>query len=234
MSQSKKTIAWLKQYPIVYDFLRHQLYSRVRSFNRRKIFLDAYQNNLWDGEATYSGIGSSLEATEALRAVLPKIIAELEVKSLLDVPCGDFYWMRCASLKIERYIGADIVLALIEQNNRLYSNWGNFIYADLLRDRLPKMDAIFCRDCLVHFSLREVHRALRNIGRAAPKYLMTTTFPDCAKNVDTVSPYWRPLNLEIAPFNFPAPLFMVKDFSADQRNDQGKHLGVWRTADISL
>ena len=86
MSQSKKTIAWLKQYPIVYDFLRHQLYSRVRSFNRRKIFLDAYQNNLWDGEATYSGIGSSLEATEALRAVLPKIIAELEVKSLLDVP----------------------------------------------------------------------------------------------------------------------------------------------------
>ena len=36
MSQSQKIIAWLKRYPPLYDFVRLQLYSRIRSFNRRK------------------------------------------------------------------------------------------------------------------------------------------------------------------------------------------------------
>jgi SAM-dependent methyltransferase len=234
MSQFKGIAGRLKRYPILYNFVRHQLYSRLRSFNRHKVFADVYKNNSWDETSTVSGIGSSLKATDDLRAALPGVFEKLQVKSLLDIPCGDFHWMQHVLSNIDRYIGADIVSGIVAENNRAYSDRGVFIRLDIVKDRLPKVDAILCRDCLVHLSLREVRKALRNVRRAAPKYLMLTTFPGCSENIDTVSPYWRALNFETAPFNFPKPLFLLKDYSVSQKNDQGKYLGVWRAVDIRV
>jgi hypothetical protein len=166
-----------------------------------------------------------LESTAELRALLPEVIAKLEITSLLDIPCGDFYWMRCVSLGVKEYIGADIVGDVIEQNRRLYSDRGDFVRLDLLTDPLPQADAILCRDCLIHLSLRDVRKALENVNRTGSKYFMTTTYPGCVENVDTVVPYWRPLNFEIAPFGFLKPLFVIKDFSDSQTHDRGKYLG---------
>ena len=234
MSASKMMVAWLKRHPFAYRFARYQIYSRIQSFDRRNVFVNVYRNNLWDGKESSSGTGSSLEATEALRAVLPGVIAELEIKSLLDIPCGDFNWMRSLSLPLERYIGADLVARLIEKNKHLYFDSGDFICLDLLKTPLPRVDAVFCRDCLPHLSLRDVRSALRNIARATPRYLMMTNYPYCSKNVDTVAPYYRPLNFEIAPFNFVKPLFMAQESSVNQRDEHSKYLGVWRSADISV
>ena len=36
---------------------------------------------------------------------------------MLDIPCGDFYWMKEVDLKDIEYIGADIVDELIKKNN---------------------------------------------------------------------------------------------------------------------
>lgn len=234
MSRLNAFVAWLKRFPFLYDVSRHQIYSRLRTFRRQEIFQNVYRHNSWDEATTASGIGSSLSATEMLRSELPIVIDKLQIKSLLDIPCGDFHWMLNAHLKIERYIGADIVAELIAENIRRYPDAGEFVHLDLLKSRLPRVDGVFCRDCLVHLSLRDVRRALRNIKASEPKYLMTTTFPECLYNIDTVMPYWRPLNLEIAPFNFPKPLFLIRDFSESQRNDQGKYLGVWRSVDLVL
>ena len=234
MFLDESTLAWLKRHPRIYDFVRHQLYARLRSLNRRKIFRNIYGSNYWDGRESVSGIGSSLSTTEGLRASLPAIISKLEIRSLLDIPCGDFNWMRHIDLGLERYIGADLVPAIVERNIHNYSDRGVFICLDIMKDNLPKVDSILCRDCLVHFSIREVHKVLHNIGRATPRYLMITTFPGCSENIDTVLPYWRPLNFEIAPFNFPTALDMIRDFSTDQRNDQGKYLAIWKAADLSL
>jgi Methyltransferase domain len=222
----------IKRWPFFYDYLRHQIYSRFRTFKRREIFHSIYRNNSWDDVATVSGIGSSISATEMLRSELPVVVQQLQIKSLLDIPCGDFFWMRDAHLELDEYIGADIVAELVDKNRKHYPDAGEFICLDLLKDALPSVDAVFCRDCLVHLSLRDVRRALRNIKDSAASYLMTTTFPECTKNIDTVAPYWRPLNFEIAPFNFPKPLLRIKDFSATQRNDQGKYLGVWKISDL--
>jgi hypothetical protein len=39
---------------------------------------------------TRCGAGSKMENTAQARAILPQVIAELKIKSLLDAPCGDF------------------------------------------------------------------------------------------------------------------------------------------------
>jgi hypothetical protein len=63
---------------------------------------------------------------------------------------------------------------------------------------------------------------------------MMTNYPYCLESVDTVAPYYRPLNFGIAPVNFAKPLFMAQEFSSNQRSEHSKYLGVWRGADISF
>ena len=173
-----------------------------------------------------------MESTQGISKVLPNLIATLGVRSILDVPCGDFQWMKDLTLGVDQYIGADIVLPLIQNNRKMFGDRGEFLHLDLLHDRLPHADVIFCRDCLVHLSFREIRLALQNIKAAAPEYFITTTFPHHKVNADTVTPYWRALNMQLMPFNFPEPVHLIKDFSDAQRNDQGKYLGVWSTDDL--
>ena len=84
---------------------------------RRRKFEKAAKSGVWSmtGESV-SGAGSSLQATERLRAVLPHVLREFEVRTLLDAPCGDWNWMSHVDLPVERYIGGDIVRALVDEN----------------------------------------------------------------------------------------------------------------------
>ena len=228
----RRLLSSLKKHPSLYEFLRYDIYARMRSINREHIFFKIYEDNYWDGDISMSGPGSSLQCTQAVREALPNLLAALGASSILDIPCGDFQWMKDVRLGVKQYIGADIVLPLIQNNREVFGDRGEFFHLDLLRDRLPSADIIFCRDCLVHLSFREIHLALQNIKTASPKHFITTTFPYHTKNADTVTPYWRALNLQLSPFNFPQPIHLIRDFSDAQGNDQGKYLGVWCTDDL--
>jgi hypothetical protein len=228
----KRLLRSLKKHPALYEFLRYDIYARIRSIDREHVFLKIYKDNYWDGANSISGPGSSLESTQAVRKALPNLLAKLGARSILDIPCGDCQWMKDVPLGVERYIGADIVLPLIQNNRKAFGERGEFYHLDLLRDRLPSADIIFCRDCLVHLSFREIRLALQNIKIASPKHFITTTFPYHKENADTVTPYWRALNMQLSPFNFPQPIHLIQDFSDAQVNDQGKYLGVWYTDDL--
>jgi SAM-dependent methyltransferase len=228
----KRLLRSLKKHPALYEFLRYDIYARICSIDREHVFLKIYENNYWDGDISISGPGSSLESTQAIRKALPNLLAKLGARSILDIPCGDFQWMKDVPLGVEQYIGADIVLSLIQNNREVFGERGEFFHLDLLRDRLPSADVIFCRDCLVHLSFREIRFALQNIKIASPKHFITTTFPYHKENADTVTPYWRALNMQLSPFNFPRPIHLIQDFSDAQVNDQGKYLGVWHTDDL--
>lgn len=213
----------LKRHQGVYNFVRLGVYGRLRSAMRHKVFADIYRGNGWDDTESVSGPGSNALATEHIRAALPELISDLGIKSLLDVPCGDYAWMKTVPLGIP-YIGGDLVPELIASNQRAHPGV-DFRVVDLLRDRLPEADAILCRDCLVHLSLRDVHKALANIRQSGARYLLATTFPELTENVDTVAPYWRALNMTLF---LGEPERLVRDYSDGQKNDKGKHLGVWR------
>lgn len=197
----------------------------------RAIFTEIYLNNKWKDAESRSGPGSNEEQTAALKAELPEMLRQLEVKSLLDIPCGDFAWMRDIEMPVERYIGADIVQAVADNNRRSYGGPGReFICLDLTRDKLPRTDMIFCRDCLVHLPLKDVALALRNIKRSGARFVTLTTFTEFADNDDIVSPgKWRKLNLVRAPFFLPPPLRLLDEKSPAAPD---KHLGVWRVADL--
>ena len=67
-----------------------------------------YKERAWGGDSA-SGPGSSLRRTRNIRQQLPALIGQLQINSILDVPCGDFHWMRHVNLDGISYCGVDIV-----------------------------------------------------------------------------------------------------------------------------
>jgi len=193
-------------------------------------FRYAYATNHWAGPESPSGPGASLDQTAAIRHSLPELCRRLEVRTLLDLPCGDCSWMATIELGVEHYIGADLLPELIQANTRRYARTGReFRVLDLLSSSLPDADLVLCRDCLVHLSFADIARAVANLRRTRVTYLLTTTFPEQTVNEDIRTGDWRPLNLQIAPFHWPSPLdILVEGCTEANGLFADKSLGLWR------
>ena len=124
----------------------------------------------------------------------------------------------------------DIVAELIASNSSFYTtSTRRFICADMTRDDLPKADMILCRDGLVHLSFADARAAIRNFRRSGSSYLLATTFVNHSRNQDVPTGGWRALNLQAAPFSFPAPLALV-DERCTQPGGHDKRIGLWKLA----
>jgi len=214
--------------------LRRMWRSAVRPFaahTMKRAFTKKFEKHVALEMDALSGPGSDLEQTRAVRARLPALLHELGVKTMLDVPCGDFFWMKTLDLDVD-YTGADIVDALVERNAHRYGTARRrFVQLNLQADPLPQVDLVFCRDCLVHFPTRGVAAALANIKRSGSTYLLTTTFDERTVNDDIRVARWRPLNLERAPFRLPPPLRVI-DEECPEAEFRDKRLGLWRIDSI--
>jgi hypothetical protein len=167
---------------------------------------------------------------------LSRLIKQLQVKTLLDAPCGDFHWMKKVSPKLELYIGVDIVSELIEENNRKYSAHNRqFLDLDITRDPLHKADLILCRDCFVHLSFDDIHSAISNFKKSGSKYLLTTTFTNVTRNMDIKTGGWRPLNLEIEPFHLPKPILVINENCTEGNMAYtDKSLALWELTTLTI
>ena len=199
------------------------------------IFRDIYRRNHWSGPDSPSGRGASQDQTRALGNALPALLRRLGAGTLLDLPCGDYSWMRRLELPVTSYIGADLLPELIHPLQQGFTDQAHhFIVLDLTGDPLPRADVLLCRDCLVHLSFADIRRALVNIVRAGVPWLLTTTFPQNEKNEDIVTGDWRPLDLQRAPFAFPPPSDLLNEECTEGGGLFGdKSLGLWRTVDLS-
>lgn len=196
-------------------------------------FEHIHSTNMWGADTSVSGLGSENAATATVRNQLPELLRELNVSVLLDAPCGDASWIGRADLGGIRYIGVDIVPALIEQLGAARTGFGEYAVADITSDPLPRADAILCRDCLVHLSFANIERAVANFRRSGARWLITTTFPDWQANRDCEDGDWRALNLERAPFGWGLPKTLLVEACQEAGGGWAdKSLGVWRIADL--
>ena len=211
-----------------------RLSKSIDEFSIEERFNYIYKNNFWIGQSSVSGQGSDESQTEEIRASLPELILEYKIERMLDLPCGDFNWMKNIELNLSEYIGADIVQEIIQLNTAKYSNdKRRFMKLDIMKDDLPKVDLIFCRDCLVHLSNDNVRKSIENIKRSNSKYLLTTTFTECEINEDIVTGDWRIINLTKEPFNFPAQALIIRENCTEGNHTYSdKSLGLWRISDL--
>jgi len=184
--------------------------------NNQKGAQRIYERNKKNKMESVSGTGSTLQVTKNFRNWLEKLIKEHDIKSILDVPCGDWNWMQHVDLSGIHYLGCDIVPDLIKDNEEKYFfedskrsigfTQFDIINQDISELPLHNFDLIICRDFLFHLTLEQASKVLDNFKKSGSKYLISTTFDvdsnaDFSKEEKETGWSWRPINLHQEPFN---------------------------------
>ena len=209
------------------DFMRDTLWGRT---HRQDVFNRIYAGNLWGDAESVSGRGSAAAATVALREQLPLMLRELNVRTVLDAPCGDFAWAREIADTLDRYVGLDIVSDLIARNAERYgSDRVSFVCGDLSADTLPAADLVLCRDCFIHLPTRMIRAALRNVRASGARYLLLSNSPGAPSYHDIPLGSFRPVDFTRPPFSFPEPVRVINESASGDRQ-----MCLWEIASLPI
>ena len=205
-----------------------------RNNTLKEKFTNIFHNNSFLGSVSNSGPGSDLLQTQIIRNEIPKLFKKYNIKSIIDGPCGDFYWMQYVDLVNVKYTGVDIVAKLIKDNKRKYENsQRKFICKNIVSDKLPNADLILIRDCWVHLNNNEILLCIKNLKQNNIKYLLTTSFTNRSSNKE-LDDIWRPINLELSPFNFPKPIeVIIENCTENDSVFSDKSLLLWEISRLS-
>lgn len=187
-----------------------------------------YRENAWNGVESRSGPGSGDVATASLREAIVDLVAELDVRTVLDAACGDGYWMP----DLPGYTGVDvapeaIAIAQLRHPERRY------LVGNVATIRLPPADLVIFRDAMQHLSLRDGLEALAAILETRPRWLLASTYVG-GENVNIATGDAYSPDLEVSPFWLGRPERLIFDghhyheHGTDAVRDARKHLGLWR------
>ena len=164
-----------------------------------EVFSKIYKEDLWHGG---SGAGSKLENIKEYVDILQKYIDKPEVKTVLDLGCGDWQFSKFLDLSSVSYLGVDVVESVIESNSTSYSASNiKFISRDITTYEVPKADLIICKDVLQHLCNKDVVTILVKIITSSKFSLITNDFnPENTENKDIDNGDYRCLDLTLSPF----------------------------------
>jgi 2-polyprenyl-3-methyl-5-hydroxy-6-metoxy-1,4-benzoquinol methylase len=164
-----------------------------------EVFSKIYKEDLWHGG---SGAGSKLENVKEYVDILQKYIDKPEVKTVLDLGCGDWQFSKFLDLSSVSYLGVDVVESVIESNSTSHSASNiKFISRDITTYEVPKADLIICKDVLQHLCNKDVVTILVKIITSSKFSLITNDFkPENTENKDINNGDYRCLDLTLSPF----------------------------------
>ncbi len=141
----------------------------------RDVFREVYARNRWGGpEGVFcSGTGSEESQAASYAAAVRGFVRDRNIKSIVDLGCGDYRVGRMLRVPGVCYLGIDIVPELVEHNRGLFSDSETaFMCRDLLVDELPGAELCLVRQVLQHLSNQEIAMALERLN--GYKYVLVT------------------------------------------------------------
>jgi hypothetical protein len=141
---------------------------------------------------------------------------------MLDIPSGDFLWMRhfLSGRNDVIYTGMDIVPELIHSLQKQYSQNKNITFKvhDIAMEPIKdEYDLIFSRHMTQHLTDADTFRVLAHISANQTGYLLITTYPSWT-NVDLLYGLkfrFRSQNFEMPPYSLISPLCEDRDGETD-------------------
>lgn len=204
----------------------------------KETFVNIYENYGFGGDESRSGSGSTLNETEKLRQSIINLFNEKNIKSVVDIPCGDFNWMKEIVPNFTSYKGGDIVDQCVIENTEKYGSSDiSFFQFDILTDEIPNGDVLIVRDIIGHFPISDGEKIINNILQSDCKFLLSTTWYNINDDDYYIHHYNRgadygrfyPVNLMSQPFNFPKPDHYIEEDVRVDGFEKGnrKVLALW-------
>ena len=143
-------------------YARSQL-EAIRQSQRipRDVFSEIYQTNAWGGEPGkyYSGPHFDLDGYSA---AIRSYIQQHNIRTVLDLACGDFVVGQTIAPVCSSYIGADVVPELVKANQKRYGSQNiRFVCLDMTSDSLPDADLCLILQTLQHLSNKQISDILK-------------------------------------------------------------------------
>ena len=188
---------------------------KLQKLGRGELFDEIYREHMWGGTPDKSsGWGSYGEHSTDYVDFVRDFISQNNIKSILDIGCGDFQVGSRICSAVNQYIGADVSSVIIKQNTVAYSEQKNvqFIVLDVCVNELPQVDLITIREVLQHLSNDDILLALNNIEHSKARFaLVTEHLPakhvlrtpniDKPRGPNIRNPYGSGVFIELEPFN---------------------------------
>ena len=169
--------------------------------------------------------GNPFKNSAKLVDLLPGVLDDLKIKTFADIGCSDFVWLSKLDWSGIKYTGYDIVERIVDKNKETFPNH-DFEHRNLINSECPKVDMVFIRSVFIHSRLADCKKIINRIMKSGSTYLMASTSPDIDFNGDNECLKVVKRNLEIEPFNFPEPLYLIPEMN---RNDGiNNYMGVWK------
>jgi SAM-dependent methyltransferase len=164
------------------------------------IFDFIYARRVWGGG---SGAGSDLKHTVLYVAYVQALMDRREVRSVLDLGCGDWRFSRYLDFSGRNYVGFDIVPSVVAANRDAFGAPNiHFEHADLsTHPKFDPCDLILCKDVLQHLSNARVSAILSKCCTARLALITNDYYP---VNADCRDGETRPLDVTAAPFGLVA------------------------------
>ena len=187
-----------------------------------EVFTNIYEKSLWGNNFAEeyngsSGNGSDIDVNkETYVPLLKKYICYNEIKSVVDLGCGDF---RCGSLIYNdldvTYTGYDAYGKLVEYN--LKNNDPKkykFIHLDFCnkKEEIIHGDLCILKDVIQHWSLDNIYKFLDYLveSKKFKHILITNCCEQTIDNTDIETGEWRELSCDFFPLKKYKPVKLYK------------------------
>jgi SAM-dependent methyltransferase len=175
------------------------------------IFEHIYRNDLWHGG---SGPGSFPEVNRPYVRFLQSFLLQNQIRSVVDLGCGDWQFSRGVDWGSTRYLGLDVVPHVLERNRRRYGRPEvQFEPSPADANDVPGADLLLIKDVFQHLCNDKVRSYVKVFQKF--KYVLVTNCIEKSRhlmNTDIADGGFRPVDLRLPPFA--QPMASVLKFGA--------------------
>lgn len=153
----------------------------------------------WGG---HSGAGSDAFHTTPYRAFVDTFMRLNDVRTVVDIGCGDWQFSRLMNFEGIDYLGLDVVPELMTSNQQRFGGPGRrFAEMPDALDDVPGGDLLLMKDVLQHLPDATIADFAKQVVPRFRWALLTNSFEklDTPRNTDTAIGGFRCLDLAAAP-----------------------------------
>ena len=148
-------------------------------------------------------------------ATLQRFLHDYDIKSVVDLGCGDWQFSRLIDWSGVEYLGLDVVEAVVEANRKEFATDSIAFAVEAVGEPLPPADLVVCKDVLQHLPLAGVAHYLAEFRERYQHVLITNdVFPDRDTNVEISPGAGRAIRPDLEPFSEKCTLVLEWEISA--------------------
>lgn len=142
------------------------------------------------------------EYAEPYVDMLQRFLHDYEIRSVVDLGCGDWQFSRLIDWSGVDYLGLDVVEFVVDTNREQFATDSIRFEVATVGEPLPAADLIVCKDVLQHLPISVVADYFAEFRHSYKHALITNdVYPDAATNTECSPGEGRAIRPDLEPFS---------------------------------